>query len=320
MEFFRIVVLMLPVIIPVGIGFAFAHLNIFSEKSANTLLKFLLYVTFPGVILNTLAGKQLSELFQGRFILATLVGILGMYILTYLLHKFIFNRKMEITSVAALSTAFVSSGIVGLPILDNIIGIQATVIPVILSTMIALVTVVPITILLIKLDRGHSHNIARTLGETLIAAIKNPLVASSLVGLALVAFNITLPDWLNITFSKLGNATFATALVTVGIGINLKTLQKDLEEILFLTFLRVVIFTIFGFALALLFQLPPTLAVAFVMIMALPTAKSVPALAEDYKVFVSDTLQIVTLTTLLMIIIMPIVVTVANYIWPGVVR
>lgn len=320
MEFIHIMLLMLPIIIPIGIGFVFTHFGIFTPKTGNSLLKFLLYITFPGVILSNLSHESTEHLFQLNYILATITITIGMYFITYILHKFIFRRTMEINAVAALCVAFVSSGIVGIPIMDNIIGLQATLLPVILNTMLALVTVVPITILFIKLHKGHKHNVLKTVGLTLLDAIKNPLVASSIVGLALIFLHIQLPDWLNTTFSKLGSATFATALVTVGIGINIKTLQKDLSEILFLSFLRVVISTIFGFGLALLFQLPAPLAVAFVMIVSLPTAKSVPALAEGYDVFVSDSLQIVTITTLLMLIVMPIVVIAANSIWPGVVR
>ncbi len=117
----------------------------------------------------------------------------------------------------------------------------------------------------------------------------------------------------------MGAGTFVVALVAVGAGINFKTLQKDLKEILFLTALRMGAFTLLGFGLAFYFQLPSVLAMTFVMIFALPTAKAVPGIAERYKRLASESFQVVTLTTLLTIIIMPIVVYIANMWWPGVI-
>lgn len=312
---------MLPVIIPVAIGFLLGHYRVFHRGAADALMKFLLYVTFPGVILGNLTGDHLEELFNPSFILATVVATVGMFVFTYFAHKWYFHKGMRITAMASLSVAFVSAGIVGIPIMNNIIGIKATLVPVILNTMVALMTVVPLTILLLRLNHTRKESFWRIIELTVVDALKNPLIASSIVGLTIAVLGIKLPGWMTETFAKLGQATFATALVTVGIGINLRTIQKDVREILFLSTLRVIVFTIVGFSIALLFRLPPILAVPFVMIMSLPTAKSVPALGEAHDgIFVHESMQIVTLTTLMTVIIMPIVVVSANYIWPGVIR
>ena len=53
---------------------------------------------------------------------------------------------------------------------------------------------------------------------------------------------------------------------------------------------------------------------------ALPTAKSVPPIAQQYGVFVGQSVQVVTVTTLSMVIVMPIVCYLAGLIWPGVIR
>lgn len=321
MEFVHVLVLMLPVVIPVLVGFVLGKLKILKRGSADVLLRFMLYIALPSVILGNLSHEHLSSLLRMDFVFATIAATLGMYVFTYVAHRLFFHKNMKFTAMAALSVSFVSAGIVGIPIMDDIIGIKATLVPVILNTMVALVTVVPLTILLIRLHDGHKDGPLKTLGYTLVDALKNPLVASSLVGLFIVFAGIQLPGWMTITFSKLGSATFATALVTVGLGINFKTFQRDLDEILFLTILRMVVFTVFGFSIAILFKLPPQLAVPFVMIMSLPTAKSVPAIGESHKgVFVSESMQIVTLTTLLTIVVLPFVVIFANHIWPGVIR
>lgn len=321
MNVLHAVVLMLPVIIPVLLGFILGRARILKRGSADVLLRFLLYIAFPGVILGNLTREHSGPLLQMNYVFATIVATLGMFGFTYVIHRMFFHKNMKFTAMAALSTSFVSAGIVGIPIMDDIIGIKTTLIPVILNTMVALVTVVPLTILLIRLHDGHRDGLLKTLGYIMLDALKNPLVASSLIGLFIVFAGITLPGWLTVTFSKLGSATFATALVTVGLGINFKTFQRDLDEILFLTILRMVVFSVFGFCIAILFNLPPQLAVPFVMIMSLPTAKSVPAIGETYKgVFVSESMQIVTLTTLLTVVVMPFVVIFANQIWPGIVR
>jgi hypothetical protein len=317
----HIFILMLPVVLPVLLGYLLARAKIFAPSVGDSLLKYLMYATFPAVILGNLVNKKFHELFRLDFSIATTLAVLGIYGVTFFIYKLVFKAKNSQSAMAALCTSFVSAGIVGLPVMAGIIGVEISVVPVIVNTIISLVTVVPITVLLIKLEQdGAGKDLFRTLGATFVDVLKNPLVAASLIGLFLVIFEIPVPYWLHDTFQKIGEATFATALVAVGIGINPKTLKKNLGRILTLSFLRVIVFTVVGFGMAIWFHMGHATAVAFVMIMALPTAKSVPPIGQEYDVFVSESIQVVTITTLAMFVIMPPVIYVANLLWPGVVK
>lgn len=321
MDFFRILVLMLPEIIPVVLGVILGKMKVFKKDAADTLLKFLLYIAFPSVILGNISQEQLGSLLRWEFVAASAVAILGMFAFTYVAHRMFYHRTMRVTAMAALSVSFVSGGIVGIPIMDNLIGLRATLVPVILNTMVSLVTVVPLAIILIRWQSGHKDGHLKTIWYSLVDALENPLVVSAVVGLIIACFNIQLPEWLSTTFSKLGSATFATALFTVGLSIDLRTIQHDIGEIAFLSVLRMVVFSIFAFTVAILFKLPPLLAVPFVMIMSLPTAKSVPAIGVTHHgVFVKESMQIVTLTTILTVFVMPLVVLAADMLWPGIVK
>lgn len=303
------------------LGVIFGKMKVFRKDAADTLLKFLLYIAFPSVILGNISQEQLGSLLRWEFVAASAVAILGMFGFTYVAHRMFYHRTMRVTAMAALSVSFVSGGIVGIPVMDNLIGLRATLVPVILNTMVSLVTVVPLAIILIRWQSGHKEGHLKMIWLSLVDALENPLIVSAILGLIIASFNMELPQWLTMTFSRLGSATFATALFTVGLGINLKTIQRDIGEIAFLSVLRMVVFSIFAFSIAILFKLPPHLAVPFVIIMSLPTAKSVPAIGETHHgVFVKESMQIVTLTTVLTIFVMPFVVLAADIIWPGIVK
>lgn len=321
MSIFHVAYLMLPIVSLIGLGFVFLRLKILTTETTHGLLKFLIYIAFPGVIISHLSKEKLIDLLNPGFMMANILAVLIMYIVTFILFKGIFKKDLGVSSLAALTTSFVSAGIVGLPIMDNIIGIKMTLMPVILNTVISLVFAVPLTIFFVRESAGErSGSYLKILTKALIDSLKNPLIISSIVGIIILIFNIPLPSFLTETLDKMGDATFAVALVAVGAGIDFKTFKKTLHQILFLSFLRMVVFSLLGFVLALEFNLSPSLAMAFVMIMSLPSAKAVPAIAQEYKTFADESFQVVTLTTLLTIIVMPIVVYVGSQLWPGIVR
>lgn len=317
----HILALMAPIVFPILLGYCLLRLHIFTSAIAEALLKYLMYATFPAVIISNMVGKHFSDLFHLQYTVATIVGLLIMYISTYYLYRFFFQTTTPNNAMAALSTSFVSSGIVGLPIMVGIIGVERTVIPVIVSTMMSLIIVVPITVFLIKSHQkgADKKSFIGICDDTLIDVVKNPLVASSLIGMLIVLCGVHVPEALNETLKKIGDATFGTALVAIGAGINLQKLKQNIWEIALLSSLRLVLFAIVGFGLAIAFKLPGALAVPFVMIMSLPTAKSVPSIGHEYKVFMSDSIQVVTVTTLSMIVVIPIVVFFATIFWPGII-
>lgn len=321
MLFLHILELMMPVIVPVALGFTFIRLGIFRPEHGDALLKFLLYATFPGLILDHLVGQPLAVLFQPAFTAATLAFVVIMYAVVLSVYLFAFHRPMAEAAMAALTGSFVSSGIVGLPIMLDLIGPTYTIVPVIANTVISLLTAVPVTVLLIQTGgRRTSSKLLPTLGRTFVEVLKNPLVLSAIAGLLLSLLAVPIPGWLRETFEKVGDATFATALFAVGMGIDLTLLRTDLSQILVLSFFRIVFSSVLGIILATSFDLPPGYAVSFVIMASLPTAKSVPPIAQQYGVFVGQSFQVVTLTTLAMVIAMPIVCYLSGMIWPGILR
>ena len=321
MNFLQIIVLMLPIIIPVVAGYFLVQVKIFTRETGDALMKYILYATFPALILVNLSSDNVLILLKQNFSVATVIAIISMYVVTFFLYLFFFKGDKKDAAVAALTTSFVSAGIVGLPVMANIIGLKDTVVPVIVNTVISLLTVVPITIFIIKTqEKEKKINVLHTIGSTLWDTVKNPLVASALLGLLLISLHIPLPFWLKESLEKIGDATFASALFAVGIGIDLKMLKNNFTEIFVISFLRMVVFTALGILLALYFKLSPPLAVAFVMIFSLPGAKSIPPIAQEYHTYTKQSIQIITLSTLMTIITMPVVLLICKNLWPGIIH
>jgi malonate transporter len=316
----RIILLMMPIVAPVVAGYLFVKSGILKEEIANSLLLFLMYVTFPALIVGDLSKETPARLLQINFSLATVAAVAFLYAATFVVHRLVFRRPMKDTAMASLTMSFLSAGIVGLPIMVTIIGAEATLIPVLLNTVISLVTVVPVTILIVRWQQGGGGDSAKALGATLRDVLKNPLVVGSIIGLAVAFLRIPMPHWLLESLQKVGGATFAIALFSVGISLNLKSLKQSAREISFLSFLKMAVFPISGFFFVWTFKLAPAEAVAFMMIIALPTAKVVPAITRDYKTYVNESVAIVTLTTLATAVTMPILLYYCNRFWPGVIK
>ncbi|MFO1417902.1 MAG: AEC family transporter [Methylotetracoccus sp.] len=321
MQFLHILALMMPVIIPVALGQLFVRRGIFRHEDGEALLRYLLYATFPAVILDHLVDQPLDALFQPAFSIATLVFVSVLYAGVYAVYRLWFRRSVAEAAMAALCGSFVSAGIVGLPIMLDIIGPTYTLVPVIANTVISLVTAVPVTILLIQMSKNRGAvSLWATLGRTFLDVLKNPLVLSAIAGLLISLLAVPIPAWLHETFAKVGEATFATSLFAVGLGIDLALLRDNLRQITVLMLFRIVLSSAFGFLLAIVFDLAPGYALSFVIMASLPTAKSIPPIAMQYGVFVGQSVQVVTVTTLAMVLTMPIVCYLGGLLWPGIIR
>src|SRR5258707_666384 len=130
MNFLDVFILMLPVVIPVFLGYFFVKIKIFTAEAATSLLRYVLYITFPSVIIANLSADHLRQLIEPRFSLATILITLLMYGVTYVLYRFFFRSNKKDAALASLLASFVSSGIVGLPLMLHVIGTAPTLVPV----------------------------------------------------------------------------------------------------------------------------------------------------------------------------------------------
>ncbi len=318
----RLFELIVPVLAPVLVGWLAVRFRLLAVGDAKALTSAYLYIFLPALIVGHLAKQSLAALFDVRFILATLALMLGIYGAILLLDRFVFRRPLADSVMAAFGCAKFNAVVVGLPLLLIAIGKQA-IVAVIINLVIGYFTILPLTLFLLEVAKGDESESpvgpVTILGRAMRHTILDPLILSTLAGLAIAALKVTLPGWLDGTLGTLGSAAIPVPLVAVGMAISGMRFHDNIGEVLWVSVMRVVVSPLLAILIARAFGLSPVYSIALVISFSLPTAKMAFAIAESHGVYERAMAGIVAITTISLVVVYPVFLWISERIWPGVV-
>jgi malonate transporter len=323
MSEFEIFQLVLPVLVPILVGWLAVRAKVLNAGDAKALTSAYLYIFLPALIVEHLAGQNLSALFDVKFILATLGLMLGIYATVLIIYKLLLRRTLASSALAAFACSKFNAVVVGLPLLLIAIGRQA-IIATAINLIIGYFTILPLTLFLLEFakteETGHITKISTVVRRALQHTMFDPLILATITGLLSAAMKVALPRWLTQSLITLGGAAVPVPLVAVGMTISGVSFRDDIGEVSWISLIRMVAAPLLAIEVARWFALTPLYSVALVISFGLPTAKMAFALAESYGVFTRPMAAIVTITTLLMALLYPIFIWICEYLWPGVIQ
>jgi len=316
----EIIALVLPVLLPVGIGWLIVRINLLKASNADVLATLFLHVCAPALIIMLLAGQDLKSLIEPRFILATLFLMLGLYGALFVVHVLVLRREVGVSAFAAFAGTKFNAVVVGFPVLVATVGHHA-IVPTTINIVIGYFTILPLTLILSYISKSGVKSGAAMVGILLTAlkkAVIHPLVVATVLGLLLAGTGIHLPDWLDNTLLTMGNAAIPTALLGVGMSINAPLMRENAAEIAWMSAARVILSPAIAIVVAKAFGLSSVFAIALVVSFGLPTAKMVFPLAEEHETYVKEAAGIITVTTASLIVLWPFLILICERLWPGV--
>jgi malonate transporter len=313
--------LVMSIIAPVTVGWVIARMR-WLESSADQVLSWLfLHVCTPPLIVVLLAKQDLATLLDARFILATLVLLLLIYLGLLQVHTRLLGRRLREAAMAAFAGTKFNTVIIGLPVLLATIGHHA-IVPTIINLVAEYFTILPVTLLCTSpaLAGGiFGRRVAAVFAQALKKTITHPLVVSTLVGLSWAGLELPLSPWLEKILLSVGNAAIPLALIAVGMSLNAAGVRAYVFEISWMSAVRVILSPTLAIVIAMVLGLQPVFAIALVISFSLPTAKMVLPLAEEQGVYVEQTAGIITVTTLSLLLVWPVAIWICEQLWPGVV-
>lgn len=323
MSEFEIFTMVLPVLVPVLIGWLAVRVKLLGSQDAKALTSAFLYIFLPALIVGHLATQNLAELFNLRFIFATAALMALIYAVVFFFNRLVLRRSMATSALAAFACSKFNAMVVGLPLLLVAIGHQA-IIAVVINLLIGYFTILPVTLFLLEIGKaqqaGSGTGYAAVLGSALRHVALDPLVLSALAGFLIAALHVGLPRWLSESLTIIGAAAIPVPLVAVGMTIGASTVNESIREAVWVTLVRVVASPILAIAFARLFGLSPLYSIALVISFSLPTAKMAFALAEKHGAYEEQMAAIVTMTTVSLIVVFPLFIWVCEHLWPGVIQ
>jgi hypothetical protein len=315
--------MVLPVLVPVLVGWLVVRVRLLGMQDAKALTSAFLYIFLPALIVGHLATQHLAELFDVRFILATAGLMCLIYAVILLVNRVFLRRPLATSALAAFACSKFNAMVVGLPLLLVAIGHPA-IIAVVINMLIGYFTILPVTLFLLEVAKAEQGGHGTRYGAVIVSALRHvaldPLVLATVVGLLIAALQIALPRWLTDSLSIMGSAAIPVPLVAVGMTISGAAIRESFREALWVTLIRVVASPILAIEVARLFGLSPLYSIALVISFSLPTAKMAFALAEKHEIYVEQMAAIVTMTTVSLLVVFPVFMWVCEHLWPGIIQ
>jgi malonate transporter len=288
--------LILPVFAVIVTGWFAGYVGYVSRDLSDGLIHFAYNVAMPALLVVTIAQEPARSLFAWRFLIAFGGGSLICFALVFMLTRGL-SGGLAGPAMQGWAASMTNTGFVALPILQATYGSRA-VLPAAIATVFVAVVMFPAAVILLELDAGEPRGSGVAPAKLLRHVILNPMVLSTLIGVAWSALGIPMPGPVGAYLRILADALTSCALFAIGLGLSIQGLRANLGRAAALTVVKLVLMPliVFGFAVAL--RLEPLYLIAAVICAAVPTAKTVYILAGEYHCGEPLVAATVSMTTL----------------------
>ena len=289
------------IFILIGVGFLAAKFGILREEGARQITDLLLIIVIPCVIIMAFQASFEPSLIKNLLIAALLAALT--HAAGILISKLIFrNEAPDRKMMLVYSTVFYNAGFFSLPLLRALLGETGVLYG---SVFVAVFNLFAWTYG-IRLMNGEN-------GASKWKTFLNPGIISLLIALALVLFNIRLPDVVQTTLRYITGLHTPLAMIIIGCQFYLMWRNFNLRDLaLWKTVLaRNILIPLIMLALIFYLAQDKTLFFASVITASAPTATNTILFATKYRQDVNTAVQTVILTTLLTIISIPLIMALA---------
>ena len=288
--------LVLPVFAIIVTGWLAGWLGYISRSLADGLVHFAYNVAMPALLFVTIAQESARSFLEWRFLLAFGGGSILCFLAVFLALRAGFGRGTASSTMYGMAAAMTNTGFVALPILHSIYG-QPAVLPAAVATVFVAAVMFPIAVILLESEQGGQHGkVAHPLTLTK-QIVLNPMVLSTLIGLAWAVAGWPIPAPLAAYLNIFAGALTPCALFAIGLGLSVEGIAANLAASIALAAVKLLLMPLIVYGLCVALGLNPLYTIAAVVCAAVPTAKTTYILAGEYKVeepLVGATISITT--------------------------
>lgn len=248
------------------IGFMLMRCTDWGKPFWSGLEKLIYYVLFPALLFYSTARTQLDFGSTGKMLQVALLAMVCGIGLGWLAKPL--YRAGPMVFESGVQTAFRFNSYIALAIASRLAGEQGT-------SLMALIIgfAVPLA------NMAAVHALVHRSGGLLAELAKNPLLIATASGMAFNLAGLHLPEIISATLGRMGNASIAVGLITVGAGLQLSALHEAKGMAGHFLAVKLLAMPAIALALGRWFGLPALQLQIAVAFCALPTASSAYVLA-----------------------------------------
>ncbi len=284
-----------PVFIIVALGFVLGKWRVIEVKSLSTVA---IYLMVPCLVISSFTRRKVEsgELTQ-LMVFTVLVALAAVALAWFIARILRLDRRWE--SAMIVSTAFGNVGNFGLPLALFAFGDA--------GLQQATVVFVASGILSFSLGIFFASRGTYTPAQAFLQIFKMPPIYATATALAINAFNIALPDFINRPLILLGDGSIPLQLVMVGVQLSGASLKSTTSVVGWAVAARLVGGVLLGFAIAALMGLEGVPRQAAILQAAMPTAVNSSIFAVQFDLHPEFVSSVVVLTTLLSLVTLTVV-------------
>ncbi|WP_431840401.1 AEC family transporter [Gordonia hongkongensis] len=290
------------IFIVVGVGYLLGRTRVIGDHAHEVLSRLVFFVFTPALLFHSMVTSDLSVVFSSTLVIAGgsafLIG--AVYVVVA---KLWFRRAVPELVIGGLSSSYVNSVNLGLPIAIFVLDDASFIAPLLLFQILIYSPIALLALDLTALDRDSGRSLLR---DSLVAPITNPIVVGGLAGLSVSLIGWTPPAAVMSPLKMLGDASVPAALLAFGLSLTgvavFKKGASPRRDIALASVLKMIVMPLAVYAIARWgFGQTGEALFAQVVIAALPTAQNVLVYATRYRrgqILARDTALITTLTSI----------------------
>jgi len=290
---------LLPVAFIIVLGFIAGKRGKLNHSDSLLISRLVLNWIFPALLLAGMASTPRAQLLDFRFVAATFIAVMGMYVLALAIGWYRY-RELKAATLKGFVCGYPDAAFMGIPILQTLFG-PGSLYSVLVLNLIASLVMIPLTTMLLTIASGEGSG-TKAFVSSVSSAVRRPLMWAPAIGILCSLLAIKLPPVLADSLNLLGKATPGVSLLCLGL--IMSSVQLKLSREVWMNMgLKLLLHPALMVAAAFLLSVKGVYAQQMILLCALPSA-TIPAMfaneAGAYRseaatsILVSTTLSIVT--------------------------
>jgi len=289
---------LLPVAFVIVLGFIAGKRGRLNHSDSLLISRLVLGWIFPALLLVGMASTPRSQLFDFRLIVATFIGIMGMYTAALLIGWWRY-RELKAATLKGFVNGYPDAAFMGIPILQAMFG-AGSIYSVLILNLIASLVMIPLTTMLLTVASGEGSGTQAFL-SSVKSAVRRPLMWAPALGIVCSLLQIKFPPVLAESFNLLGKATPGVSLLCLGLIMSSVKLKLS-NEVWTNLGLKLLIHPALMFAATVLLGVHGLYAQQMILLCALPSA-TIPAMfANEAGAYQSEAATSILVSTVLSIV------------------
>ena len=284
-------------------GFAGGKKNIITQSGSKVVADIVLLFVTPCVIVNSF--RRAFDLNELKRLLICFVCAMSIYIVSILLAHLLFRGKEDkIKRVLRFATVFSNAGYMGLPLQEAVLGADGVFYG---SVYVSVFNILIWTYGVICMSGDRKLLSAKKL-------VFNPGILGTVIGFIIFIFSINIDGVIGNVVSGMAVLNTPLAMIVIGFYLSQSNLLKAFKNksLYSVAILRLIFIPLLALGVLWFIGVRGTLLVALIIATSAPTAAATSMFATKFDADVNLSVNIVTFTTILSIITMPLIVAFAQ--------